>query len=90
MRFTISIGEIHGLLVDLDAHRGEVGLGEYALDVALDQAGLAHREAAEHADLLLQHRRHGSSSKPIDNDTRRLAERAAAAAAEVSSATGSS
>src|SRR4029079_9943261 len=84
------VGKIHGRLVDLDAHRGEVGFGEYALDVALHQAGLANREAAEHADLLLQHRRHGSSSKPIDNDTRRLAERAAAAAAEVSSATGSS
>ena len=43
--------QVDGLLVDLDADRGEIGFGKDALDVALDQAGLAHREPAEHTDL---------------------------------------
>src|SRR5260221_3163305 len=71
------IGQVHGLLVDLDANRGEIGFGEDALDVAFDQAGLAYTEAAEHADLLLQCRGHCCSSIPTVNETRRFAERAA-------------
>ena len=44
------------LLVDLHADGGEVGVGEDARDVAPHETGLADRERAEHADLLLDHR----------------------------------
>ena len=43
-----AVAQVDGLLVDLYAHRGEIGFGEHARDIPLDQAGLADREAAEH------------------------------------------
>src|SRR5262249_61204814 len=75
-----SLAQVDGLLVDLDTDRGQIGFRERALDEALDQAGLADGETAEHANLLLQHRLGGGhrySSIPTVNETRRLLERAA-------------
>ena len=43
------------LLVDLHADRRQVLVGEDAADEARDEAGLADREPAEHADFLLNH-----------------------------------
>src|SRR5262249_48718433 len=75
-------------LVDLDADRRQVGFGEHALDVALDQAGLAHREATQHADLLLQRRAHPYSPIATVNETRRFAARAASPAPGSASSSG--
>ena len=46
------------LAIDLDADGGEIALVENTVDKAVDQAGLADAELADHADFLLQHRRY--------------------------------
>src|SRR5262249_7358741 len=74
-----ALAEVHGLLVDLDPDRGQIGFRERTFHEPFDQAGLADGETAEHADLLLQHRLgcgHRYSSIPTVNETRRFIERA--------------
>src|SRR5690349_7672895 len=71
------VAECHRLLVDLHADRGQVGLGEDALDVALYQARLADRKTSQHTNLLLLYAyAHGSSSMRTATETRRLSVRA--------------
>jgi hypothetical protein len=48
-------GHVNGSLVDLHTDRGQIGVGEYAVDEAPRQAGLADAEGAQQADLFLQH-----------------------------------
>ena len=52
MRF---VADGQRLLVDLDAHRRQVGVREDALHVAANQTGLADAESTQHANFFLKH-----------------------------------
>src|SRR5262249_2112662 len=70
------VAERHRLLVDLHAHRGQVGLGEAAFDVPLHQGRLADGKTSQHANLLLLNAyAHGSPSMRSAPETRRLSVR---------------
>src|SRR5262249_45635025 len=63
------------LFLYLDPHAAVAPVREHARDVSRDQAGLADREGAEHADLLLDHRDPSAARGPAGttrNDTLRL------------------
>ena len=55
MSVTGSVADVHRLLVDLDAHGGQICIRKDALHVAANQARLADAECPQHAHFLLKH-----------------------------------